>query len=156
LSITLAKESVYEAFLGRPGDTKTFYHGHSFTGNPLAAAVALESMRLLVEERMPALPGQVAAMAAMLERFRGKPWARNVRQCGMVGAFEVGKPDGESFEAEGLVGRQVAATALGHGVYLRPLGDTIYFMPPLCITHAEIADLGARVFASVEEVLASV
>lgn len=156
LSVTLATERVYEAFLGRPGDTKTFYHGHSFTGNPLAAAVAIESLRLLQAERLPGLPVRIAALGKMLEQFRQQPWARDVRQLGMVAAFELGNPDGTAVDPAVMLGRQLALKAFSHGVYLRPLGDTIYFMPPLSITVAEIEDLGARVFAAATEVLAAV
>lgn len=156
LSVTLATERVYEAFLGKPGDTKTFYHGHSFTGNPLASAVAIESLRLLQEERLPGLPGQIKALGAMLDRFREKRWARDVRQLGMVAAFELANPDGTPPDPAAMLGRQVALAAFTHGVYLRPLGDTIYFLPPLCITAEEIEDLGRRVLAAIEEVLAVV
>lgn len=153
LAVTLAKESIYEAFLGRPGDTRTFYHGHSFTGNPLAAAVARESMRLLREERLPALPGQIKAFEAMLATFSARPWAADVRNLGMVGAFDLARPGGGPLDPAAGTGRRVALAALDEGVYLRPLGDTIYFLLPLCITAGEIADLGARVMRAVERVM---
>jgi adenosylmethionine-8-amino-7-oxononanoate aminotransferase len=146
LAVTLASERIYEAFLGAAGDTRTFFHGHSFTGNPLAAAAALASLKLLREERMPALGMQVEAFAAMLARFAAQPWAGDVRSLGMVGAFDLTVPG---------AGRLVAAAALAEGVYLRPLGDTIYFLPPLSITPAEIDDLGARVLRAVEKALAA-
>lgn len=152
LSVTLAKESIYEAFLGRAGDTRTFYHGHSFTGNNLAAAVARESLRLLRDERLPALPGQVQAFSAMLATFAAQPWAADVRSLGMVGAFELAGEGGRPLDPAAGTGRLVAKAALDEGVYLRPLGDTIYFLPPLCITPEQIADLGARVARAVERV----
>lgn len=154
LAVTLAREAIYEAFLGQPGDTKTFYHGHSFTGNPLAAAVAIESLALLGDECMPKLPERIAAMGQMLERFRRVRWAADVRQFGMVAAFDLCGPNGEALDPALGSGRRVGAAALRHGVYLRPLGDTIYFMPPLSMTPDELADLGDRVFAACEEALA--
>jgi adenosylmethionine-8-amino-7-oxononanoate aminotransferase len=150
LSVTLASEKIYEAFLGEPGGGKTFYHGHSFTGNPLAAATARASLRLLVEETLPALPERIKALGQVLARFKERTWAADVRQIGMVGAFDLVPPAGL---AGGEAGRRVMAAALENGVYLRPLGDTIYFLPPLSITTGEIADLGERVFRSAARVM---
>jgi adenosylmethionine-8-amino-7-oxononanoate aminotransferase len=154
LAVTLATERVYEAFLGKPGDTRTFYHGHSFTGNPLAAAAALASMKLLREETLPGLPVREKALAKLLQEIAQKPWASDVRQTGMVGAFEVVQAGGAPFDPALGVGRRIALSAFGHGVYLRPLGDTIYLLPPLSITPEEIGDLGVRLQAAIEESLA--
>jgi adenosylmethionine-8-amino-7-oxononanoate aminotransferase len=72
----------------------------------------------------------------------------------MVGAFEVVQAGGAPFDPALGVGRRIALSAFGHGVYLRPLGDTIYLLPPLSITPEEIGDLGVRLQAAIEESLA--
>ena len=153
LAVTIASEKIYEAFLGEAGDTRTFYHGHSFTGNPLGTAISRASMQLFRDERLPELPAKTRALGRILDEYRSAPWARDVRQWGMVGAFDLSHPDGTALDPSLGTGRQVASKALEHGIYLRPLGDTIYFMPPLSITEEELADLGSRLALAIEEVL---
>ena len=153
LAVTIASEKIYEAFLGEAGDTRTFYHGHSFTGNPLGAAISRASMKLLREERLPELPAKTRALGEVLDGYRSAPWAREVRQWGMVGAFDLCHRDGSVPDPSLGTGRAVASKALEHGIYLRPLGDTIYFMPPLSITEAELKDMAERLANAIDEVV---
>jgi adenosylmethionine-8-amino-7-oxononanoate aminotransferase len=136
---TLATEEIHDAFLGAG---RTFFHGHSFTGNPLGCALALESLRLF--EEGPVLDRARAIgrrLEAGLQPLRG---VADVRGVGAVWAVEVPAPGGYLAQ----IGPRMAAAALERGVLLRPLGNVLYAMPPFCLTDAE-ADRLARVMVEV-------
>ncbi len=156
MAVTLVADWLYEGFFGEPGDSRAFYHGHSFTGNPLAAAVARVSLRLLREERLPEMEEKLAAFGAVMRFFAARPWCGDARWLGMVGAFDLRAPDGTPFPADYGMGRRVNIMAREEGVYLRPLGDTVYLMPPLSITAAELGDMGARIERAIDRALATV
>src|ERR1700677_4372246 len=130
-----ASGEVFGAFLGADLGPETFYHGHSYGGNALAAAVALEHLRLI--EKWDVL-GNVRARADQLssllgERVAGRVEVREVRQRGLMVGVELDPP------APGLRwGRRVCAGAVSRGVLLRPLGDVVVLMPPLTTTAEEI------------------
>jgi adenosylmethionine-8-amino-7-oxononanoate aminotransferase len=135
MSATIASGDVFAAFLGPDLGPQTFFHGHSYGGNALAAAVALEHLRLIgawdvlanVRERAAQLQGLLA------ERLSGHPAVGEVRQRGLMVGVELAPP------APGLRwGRRVCAGAVGRGVLLRPLGDVVVIMPPLTTTSEEI------------------
>jgi adenosylmethionine-8-amino-7-oxononanoate aminotransferase len=135
MSATVASGEVFGAFLGADLGPETFYHGHSYGGNALAAAVALEHLRLI--EAWDVL-GNVRARADQLssllgERVAGRAAVREVRQRGLMVGVELDPP------APGLRwGRRVCAGAVSRGVLLRPLGDVVVLMPPLTTTAEEI------------------
>jgi len=137
---TLATEEIHAAFLG--DRARTFFHGHSFTGNPLGCAVAIESLRIFEEE--PVLD-RARAIGARLEAglapLRG---TAEVRGIGAVWAVEL--PADGGYLAD--VGPRMAEAALERAVLLRPLGNVLYAMPPYCLTDAE-ADRLARVMVEV-------
>lgn len=135
MGVTVATEAIYEAFLSEDRG-KTFFHGHSFTANPLACAVALASLDLFREnaviERVQALERQLREGMVALGRY---PWVGDVRVIGGVGAVEL-----ESAAPGYLdnVGPRLAAAFLERGILLRPLGNILYFMPPYAITDTEV------------------
>jgi adenosylmethionine-8-amino-7-oxononanoate aminotransferase len=135
MSVTVAADDVYEAFLGPDLGSATLYHGHSYGGNGLAAAVALRHLELL---REPAVLDNVRARSGQLRQLletRVAPLdaVGAVRLRGLMGGVELAPP------SDGLRwGRQVCAAAVRRGVLLRPLGDVIVVMPPLTITSEEI------------------
>ncbi|MGH9111905.1 MAG: adenosylmethionine--8-amino-7-oxononanoate transaminase [Acidimicrobiales bacterium] len=149
LSATVASDRVYAAFLGDDLSERTFYHGHSYSGNALAAAVALRHLELLDEWDVTA---NVRARAATLGRLlddRVAPFdaVRAVRQQGLMAGVELAPP------ADGLRwGRRVCAAAVRRGVLLRPLGDVVVIMPPLTITDGEIERIVDVLAASLDEV----
>jgi adenosylmethionine-8-amino-7-oxononanoate aminotransferase len=134
-SVTVAGGRVFEAFLGPDLSEKTLYHGHSYSGNALACAVALRHLQLLDEWRV--LDNVVARSeelrALLRERIAPLPEVREVRLQGLMGGVELAPPDGSS-----RWGRRVCAAAVQRGVLLRPLGDVVVLMPPLTITTAEL------------------
>ncbi len=149
MSATVAAGEVYDAFLGADLGPATFYHGHSYGGNALAAAVALEHLRL-IESR--AVLSNVRARAQQLavlldERIRRRPAVREVRQRGLMVGIELNPPE------PGLRwGRRVCAGAVSRGVLLRPLGDVVVLMPPLTITADEVVRMVDALDASLEDV----
>lgn len=134
LAATLATEEIYEAFLGPRGALKQFFHGHTFTANPLACAVGLESLALLREETLPHAQRQLPALTGALERIRQLPGVRSIRQRGFMAGIELAPRDGR------LLGAEVCERVRALGVILRPLGDIVVWMPPLSI-RAEDLDL---------------
>src|SRR5262249_49278471 len=136
LGATLATEEIYEAFLSEDR-TRTFFHGHSFTANPLSCAVALASLEIFTEERILervcALEGW---LRAGLEPLRQLPLVGDVRVIGGVGIVEL--VSDKSTKAAGgyldQVGPRLTKAFLDRGLLLRPLGNIVYFMPPYVIT----------------------
>jgi adenosylmethionine---8-amino-7-oxononanoate aminotransferase len=135
MSATVAAGDVYEAFLGEDLGPRTFYHGHSYGGNALAAAVALEHLRLIdrwdvlanVNARAEQLSGLLAA------GLTGHPGVREVRQRGLMVGIDLAAPSPDA-----RWGRRVCAGAVDRGVLLRPLGDVVVLVPPLTVTAEEI------------------
>jgi adenosylmethionine-8-amino-7-oxononanoate aminotransferase len=149
MSATVASGRVYDAFLGVDLSEKTLYHGHSYGGNALAAAVALRHLRLLDEWDVLANVRARAAQlrAALDERVAGHVAVREVRQHGLMAGVELAPPAG------GLRwGRRVSAAAVARGVLLRPLGDVVVLMPMLTTTADEIDRIVDVLAAAIDEV----
>jgi adenosylmethionine-8-amino-7-oxononanoate aminotransferase len=149
MSVTAASGRVFEAFLGDDLSERTLYHGHSFGGNALAAAVALRHLELLdawdvlanVRERSDELEG------LLHDRVAAKPSVREVRLRGLMGAVELAPP------ADGLKwGRRISAAAVDRGVLLRSIGDNVTLMPPLTITSAELHRIVHALSDAIDEV----
>jgi len=144
LAATLTTENIYGAFLGRPDEGRTFYHGHTYTGNPLACAAALASLDIFERERtLDRLPARIEQLEQGLKRFRELDVVGNIRQCGLIAGIEL-VPDRATrtrFPPAERVGVQVIQEARSRGVMLRPLGDVIVLMPPLAISPDELGTL---------------
>jgi adenosylmethionine-8-amino-7-oxononanoate aminotransferase len=139
LGATVAREAIYEAFLSTDR-TRTFFHGHSFTANPLACAVAVASLELLLETDGV---GKVRAIETWLRRglepLRALPSVGDVRVIGGVGIVEL-VSDKRTKDAGGYlddIGPRLTAAFLARGLLLRPLGNVLYVMPPYVITEQE-------------------
>ena len=147
LGATAATERIYQAFLSEDR-TKTFFHGHSYTANPLACAVGLASLDLFREnavlERVQALECQ---LRAGLEPLRSLPCVGDIRVIGGVGIVELESPSAGYLDR---IGPDLSAAFLDRGLLLRPLGNVLYFMPPYVITESEVD----WVLAQISEVLA--
>ncbi len=155
LAATLATDRIFEAFLGEVAEERTFFHGHTFTGNPLACAAALASLDLFERDRViDSLPAKIDRLAAGLEPLGGHPHVGQVRQRGLMVGIELVAdrrtktpyPEGER------MGHRVILAARRRGVILRPLGDVIVLMPPLSITPDEIDLLAEAAARSIDEV----
>jgi adenosylmethionine-8-amino-7-oxononanoate aminotransferase len=141
LAATVTGEKVYSAFLGSYSELKTFFHGHTFTGNPLACAVALKSLQLFEQDDLLAgLQPKIERLKASLENFSVLPHVGDIRQCGMAAGIELvaDKESRSPYPWEEQVGIRVCLEARKRGVFSRPLGNTIVIFPPLVISHSEL------------------
>ncbi len=135
LGATVATERIFDTFLG--DRTKTFFHGHSYTANPIACAAARASLALLDDASEDARIALEVAQAQHLAALRGHPKVSAVRQIGTVGAVELAGTPGYLSD----VGRELASFAIQEGVLLRPLGSVAYVLPPYCLTTGELAQV---------------
>jgi adenosylmethionine-8-amino-7-oxononanoate aminotransferase len=150
LAATLTTERVYEGFLGRHEEFRTFFHGHTYTGNPLACAAALATLRLFEQERtLELLEEKIALLGSLLEPVTAMPGVAEVRRRGFMVGIEL-----EDFPVEARAGHQVTLAARRRGAIVRPLGDVVVLMPPLAITTRELRRLVAIVADSIAEVVA--
>jgi len=150
LAVTLASEQVYRAFLGRYEQARTFFHGHTYGGNPLAAAAAHATLDLFEHEQTLArLPAKMARIAEHLTRIGRHPHVGDTRQCGMMVGIELvrNKETAEAYAWQEKRGYRACEHALERGVWLRPLGNVVIIVPPLVI---ETDDLDA-IFHAAEE-----
>ena len=147
LAATLSTEAIYAQFLGKRSELKQFFHGHTFTANPLACAVGIESLALLREETLPRATRLLPSVEQALVRMRSVAGVREVRSCGFMIGIEVeSRPDQ-------LVGAEVCQHARGHGVLLRPLGDVVVWMPPLSLSSNDLDLLESATTQSIRDVL---
>jgi adenosylmethionine-8-amino-7-oxononanoate aminotransferase len=149
LAVTLASEPIYQAHLS--GDrAKMFFHSSSYTANPLACAAAVANLAIWREE--PVLRGitlLAERQAQRLARIAANPQVENARQLGTITAFEIEAPT-TGYLSE--IGPRLLAFFRERGILLRPLGNTIYLMPPYCIDEADLD----RVYAAIEEAIAEI
>lgn len=148
LSLVLATDAIYEAFFADSAEGRAFLHSHSYSGNALACALAVETLKIFEEEQIVERNRGMAAYIGELVRRRaeGNPCVGNWRQLGMVTALDVVERSGAAFSAERRKGWQICRQALDRGLLLRPLGDTIYFMPPYVIKEDEAEFMVETVF----------
>lgn len=135
LAATVAREEIFQEFLGE-GFEKALPHGHTFTANPLACAVALRSLELFAEENTMARVAHITARhKEKLEELRGHPRVSRPRALGTLLAFDLkgGAQDYKSDESEALRDWYIA-----NGLNIRPLGPSVYLMPPYCISESEL------------------
>lgn len=141
LAATLTTTAIWQAFLGTAAEQKQFFHGHTYGGNPLAAAAALASLSIFEEEQvLERLQAKIARMQEHLARIAEHPNVGDVRQCGLIGAIELVR-DRATKEAPPWSeqrGAQVCKLARKENVMVRPLGNIVVVMPPLAITLEEL------------------
>ncbi|HYZ28907.1 MAG TPA: adenosylmethionine--8-amino-7-oxononanoate transaminase [Thermoleophilaceae bacterium] len=137
LAATLATERIYAGFLGRHDEYRTFFHGHTYTGNPLACAAAIATLDVFEEERtLERLQPKIELLSRLLEPIAGLPGVGEVRQRGFMAGIEL-----EGFDPALRTGHKVTLEARTRGAIVRPLGDVVVLMPPLAIEVAELERL---------------
>jgi adenosylmethionine-8-amino-7-oxononanoate aminotransferase len=148
LGVTVCTQMIYDAFYGDEKE-KTFYHGHSYTANPLACAAANASLQLLVEldcqQRIKAIAEQHEAFAKMVQQHK---LVKEVRQTGTILAIEFDTKEGTSYFNS--IRDTLYQFYLDNGVLLRPLGNVIYILPPYCITKKELSKVYATIVQSLD------
>jgi adenosylmethionine---8-amino-7-oxononanoate aminotransferase len=156
LAATLSTEKIFEAFLGEPQEFRALYYGHTYTGNPLAAAVAVANLRVFRDERVVERVQSLSHRlnAGLIRRFGSHPHVADIRQWGLMAGVELveDRQSGRPYPVQRQIGAKVTKAARKAGVLMRPLGDVIIFMPPLSITKAEIDMLLDAALLGVDEV----
>ncbi len=137
LAATLSSERIYEGFLGAPEEHRTFFHGHTYTGNPLACAAALANLDAFAEERtLESLRPKIVLLWELLDGIAAMSEVTEVRGRGVMVGIDLGRHDPAL-----RLGHRVILEARRRGVIVRPLGDVVVLMPPLSISEAELRTL---------------
>ena len=144
LAATLTTQKIFDAFAVSGDITKTFYHGHTYTGNALGCAAALASLELFEENRiLETMSEKIDLMSHFFARYRMLPHVGDVRQCGMVGAVELvaDRQTKERFDSKQKIGAKLCAAMRPKGAMMRPLGDVIVMMPAVGMDVATLKKL---------------
>ena len=155
LAATLTTDDIYETFLGEYTDLKTFFHGHTFTGNPLGCAVALENIAIFERDNLiEKIQGTMQHLHDRLEEFYTLSHVGDIRVCGMAVGIELMENTKRKtlYPFKEKVGIRVCKAALERGAILRPLVNTIVLMPPLQITISELDSLLDITYKAIAEV----
>jgi adenosylmethionine-8-amino-7-oxononanoate aminotransferase len=151
LAATLTTEAVYEGFLGAPVEARTFFHGHTYTGNPVACAVALANLDVFERERtVERLQPKLELLGRRLAEIATMPGVTEVRSRGVMIGIDLGEHDPEL-----RVGHRVTLEARKRGAFVRPLSDVVVLMPPLAISEPELEELLDITAESIAAALAS-
>jgi adenosylmethionine-8-amino-7-oxononanoate aminotransferase len=156
LAVTMTTEEIFNGFLGEYQEMKTFFHGHTFTGNAIACAAARANLGLFSSEGLlERLPERIERIASHMEALARHPHVGDCRQMGMAGGIELvrSKQSKQPYPWEERVGMRVCLEARKHGLFLRPLGNVIVVFPPLAITTEEIDILMEGIRTSIGTIL---
>lgn len=155
LAATLTTDEIYHAFLGDMKDKKTFYHGHSYTANQLACAAGIASLEIFKEEKtIEKMQEKIYLIRERLDKIGEMVHVGEARQRGMIIGIELMK-DKENrvpYAWEDCMGAVVCMKAREHGLFIRPVGDVVVFMPPLCSTIEEINKMLDIIEISIHEI----
>ena len=141
LAATLTTEKIYEAFLGKYEEWKTFFHGHSYTGNPLGCAAAMANIEIFEKERtLEKLKKKIKLLNELLESLRREPIVGDIRQIGFMVGVELvrDKNTKELFPHIDRIGHRVAKECQQRGLIIRPIGNVLVLVPPLCIDTTQL------------------
>jgi adenosylmethionine-8-amino-7-oxononanoate aminotransferase len=158
LAATLTTTAIYEAFLGEGHEDKTFFHGHSYAGNPLGCAAALANLAIFKSERTLAkLQRRIPQFRKALESLTEDPWVGDIRQCGYMVGIELVQHKSEKipFPASERIGQKIAMTARALGMLIRPIGTIMILMPPLSASVKELEQMVAILKLAISVVRAS-
>jgi adenosylmethionine-8-amino-7-oxononanoate aminotransferase len=154
LAATLTTEEIFQGFLGAPEKLRTFFHGHTYTGNPLACAAGLASLDIFARDRvLETLPDRFDTLARELKPLAELENVFEIRRRGLMTGVELARPDGTPFPAGLRMAHRVVMEARRHGVILRPLGDVIVIMPPPAISTGEIETICRALYRSIVTVM---
>lgn len=147
ISAVMVNEKIYSAIEENSGKIGTFGHGFTYSGHPVSCAIALETLNIYAEENiLEHVQGLVPEFQSALRQYQGRQYVGEVRGVGLLGAIELyADPENRiAFEPTQKAGAKLAEIALGQGLIVRALGDTIVFCPPLIITPDELTELFER------------
>ena len=156
VAATLASREIFEAFLGDFGELKTFFHGHSYTGNALGCAAALANLKIFeTEKTLQRNAVMEEALAGSAAKFWDHPHVGDVRQEGLICAIEIVRDfkTRQPFPFAERIGHRICEAACEHGLLTRPVGDVLVLMPPYCVTENQIAQMVEALWLGLNEVL---
>jgi adenosylmethionine-8-amino-7-oxononanoate aminotransferase len=156
VAATLASGPIFDAFLGEYGELKTFFHGHSYTGNALGCAAALANLNIFENEKtLETIPAMKRMLAQNLEKFWEHPNVGDIRQEGLVCAIEIVQDFAtrQPFPFTARIGHRICEAARAHGLLTRPIGDVLMLMPPYCTTEHQLARMVNALWLGLNEVL---
>ncbi len=154
LAATMTTAEVFKGFFGRFDENRTFFHGHTYTGNPVACAAAVENLALFTRERViEKMADKIVLLRNELDRFKDMPYVGEVRQRGFMVGIELvkNKKTKKPFAAGEKIGQKVVAQARKRGVIIRPLGDVIVLMPPPAIDAETLKELVDVTYDAIKE-----
>lgn len=154
LAATLATREIYGAFLAPYRMKKAFFHGHSYTGNALACAAALASLKIFRDEKvLDRLQPKIALLSRLLEKFRELPHVGDVRQKGFMAGIELvrSRKSRKPYTFGARMGHRVCMRARKYGLLIRPLGDVIVIVPPLSIGEAQLKRMLGVIYRCIRE-----
>jgi adenosylmethionine-8-amino-7-oxononanoate aminotransferase len=155
LAATLATQEIFDAFCGKYEEQKTFYHGHTYTGNALACAAALANLKIFeTDDVLEKLQGKISFLETGLQEFWTLKHVGDIRQLGVMVGIELARDADtkEPFPYEAKMAIKVIQEARRRGLVIRPLGDVLILMPPLSITDGELEDLLGMTYDSIKAV----
>ncbi|WP_254507581.1 adenosylmethionine--8-amino-7-oxononanoate transaminase [Anatilimnocola floriformis] len=155
LAATLATDRIWQAFLGSYESSRTFFHGHTYGGNPLGAAAAVATLEVFENEQTLAnLQPKIARLTEHLQRIAQLPHVGDIRQLGFIAGIELvrSRTTNEAFPWSERRGQQVCNHALTRGVWLRPLGNVVVILPPLSVTLAELDQICLAVEEGIRQI----
>ncbi|MBI3755898.1 MAG: aminotransferase class III-fold pyridoxal phosphate-dependent enzyme, partial [Deltaproteobacteria bacterium] len=156
LAATLTTEKIYKAFLGEYKELKTFFHGHTYTGNPLGCTAAIANLKIFQEEKtLQKLKSKIRVLADLLKDCKNLPHVGDVRQKGFIAGIElvVDKKTKEPYSVEQRIAHKVCREAREYGLIIRPLGNVIVIMPQLSIAMAEIKKMINIIYQCIESAI---
>ena len=155
LGATLSTEEIYQAFYAEYKEKKTFYHGHTYTANPLSCSAGLASLQVFSEEKVLSRISKIIPFFQReLKKMKELACVGDVRGIGMIGAMELvqDKKRKKRFEFAQRIGFKIYQRGLERQIILRPLGDVIYLFLPLCISKKEIEEILDRCYVLLKEI----
>lgn len=155
LAATLTTDEIYRGFLGTYDEFKTFFHGHSFSGNPLGCSVALANLQVFRQEKtLSRLSSKIKLLTQWLTPMAEMPNVGDIRQRGFMVGIElvIDKRTGKPYSLEERIGHKVTMEARRRGLLLRPIGSVMILMPPLSTSPSELKRMVAILQASIETV----
>ena len=153
LGLTLTTDNIYNAFYADYEQNKTFYHGHTYTANPISCAAALESLKIFEKEGVLKKVREIIPLfRSRLEEFKRLNVVGDVRQIGLIAGMELvrNKSTKEAFDSKERIGLRVYKAGLKKNIILRPLGNVIYFFLPLCVKKNELNDILDRAYSIIK------
>jgi len=156
LGATMTTDEIYNAFLGEPTDYKTFYHGHSYTGNNLACAAGIASLEIFQKDKViEKLSPKMEVIAKHMKKFNEMHYVGDARQCGMLAGIELmqDKVKKVPFDSAMQMAGGICQAARGYGLIVRNIGDVVIFMPPLVSTAEQIDEMLNKLENAMKDVL---